>query len=228
MSVLNRLAKTIKANLNAAIDHIEDRQKLLEQTLWEIKDRENLAKKKLVEMRATQKIAQKRAKAYAVEAAKWEQSALTALAVGEEEKAKVALANKQRAESLQHEEEQTAALIGEQGRALQGALAELPARVAQLKRESLTQNSLSNLEAFETFDRMVEKVELSEAGASAWQELNEEKTARATSEKVLRGLDVDDALAKLKGRLQSAGSDDDVRKRAAEIEAELAKIKSEL
>jgi phage shock protein A len=214
MGIFSRLAQLIKSNLNDLISKSEDPEKMLNQVVLDMNNQLVEAKKQVAASIADEKRLAKQYEQEAANAAEWERRAMMALRAGNEELAKEALARKREHDALaatfkdQHTKQKNAV---EQ---LKKALRMLNDKIEEAKRKKNvliarkkraeaqraiqeTMHGLKDQSAFETFDRMSQKIDQIEAEAEAGAEIQEEYTG--------------DVLASQFANLEKrAGADDDL------------------
>ncbi len=200
MGIFSRLAQLIKSNLNDLISHSEDPEKMLNQLVLEMNSQLNEAKKQVASSIADEKRLAKQLEQEQSKAGEWEQRAMMALKNGNEELAKEALARKREHDGLavSYQEQwgkQKAAVenLKRTLRALNDKIEEakrkknvLIARKKRAEAQRAIQETMSGLQdqsAFETFDRMAEKIDRMEAEAEAGAELAEEYTGDVLASK---------------------------------------------
>lgn len=191
MGVFARIATLLKSNLNDLISRAEDPEKMLNQVIVEMSNQLIEAKKGVAGAIAMEKTLLKQADAEAAKSAEWERRAMMAIRAKDDALAKEALTRKK-----EHEGHATA--MREQWakqkkqvdqiklalRVLNNKIEEakrkkhiLIARVRQAEARKKIQDTLaglSNASAFETFQRMEDKVLQQEGEADAAAELAEE------------------------------------------------------
>ena len=261
MSVLKRISDLVRSNVNDVLDKAEDPRKILDQTILDMQGEHKKAKKMLLETMTLLKTAEKQVEKYNKDSSDWEQKAMAALKGGNEDLARSALSEKQKAEDLATEAE--SGVVGQrkyveelkiQLNALEGKIEEakkkrdeLIARMqaAEMKKKQAEGRSpdgrrdyVNESSAFDTFNRMVEKIENSEAEVEARSELlgNHDPVAEAELEKTLKEQSADEALAALKAKMggsteastppaEAPPADDP---KASAIEDELAALRAKL
>jgi phage shock protein A len=191
MGFFGRLAQLIKSNLNDLINRAEDPEKMLVQVILEMNTQLVEAKKQVAVAIADEKRLQKQYQNEASVAAEWEKKAMLAVRAGDDALAKEALLRKKEHDGLaatfkDQWDKQLAAV-----NALKTALRALNNKIEEAKRKKNVllarkrraeamkqiQNTMSGLNdqsAFETFDRMAQKIDQIEAEAEAGAELSEE------------------------------------------------------
>jgi len=191
MGIFARIARLIKANLNAMISSAEDPEKLLTQILDDMSRQLMEAKKQVAVAIADEKRLGKQADEEKAKVADWERKAMLAVRAGNDQLAKEALARKSElstlAEQYQAQWQKQKASVDQ----LKLALRALNNKIEEAKRKKTlliarqkraeaqskiqeTMSGLKNASAFEAFDQMASKVEQMEAQAEAHAELTEE------------------------------------------------------
>ncbi|WP_394842553.1 PspA/IM30 family protein [Pendulispora brunnea] len=193
MGIFSRLAQLIKSNLNDLISKSEDPEKMLNQVVLDMNTQLVEAKKQVAASIADEKRLAKQHEQEAANATEWERRAMMALRAGNEELAKEALARKK-------EHDQLAATFKDQWtkqktavESLKRALRMLNDKIEEAKRKKNvliarkkraeaqraiqeTMSGLRDQSAFETFERMSNKIDQLEAEAEAGAEIQEEYT----------------------------------------------------
>jgi phage shock protein A len=193
MGIFSRLAQLIKSNLNDLISRSEDPEKLLNQIVLDMNNQLVEAKKQVAASIADEKRLAKQFEQETANAAEWERRAMMALRAGNEPLAKEALARKR-------EHDELAATFKDQWTKQKNAVDQLKkalrllndkieeakrkknvliARKKRAEAQKAIQETMSGLRdasAFETFDRMSQKIDQIEAEAEAQTELSEEYT----------------------------------------------------
>src|SRR6201995_1894710 len=214
MGIFSRLAQLIKSNLNDLISKSEDPEKMLVQVVLDMNNQLVEAKKQVASSIADEKRLAKQYEQEMAHAAEWERRAMMALRAGNEELAKEALARKKEYDELaatlkdQWTKQKTAVeqlkkalrLLNdkiEEAKRKRNVLIARKKRAEAQKAVQETMSGISNASAFETFDRMAQKIDQIEAEAEASTEIAEQYTG--------------DTLADKFGKLeQSAGAEDDL------------------
>ncbi len=193
MGFFGRLATLIKSNLNDLISKSEDPEKMLNQVIVDMNQQLVEAKKQVAVAIADEKRLQKQYNNEKGITEDWHKKAMLAVRSGDDELAKEALTRKK-------EHEQLGAAYEEQWRKQQHAVNQLKTalralnnkieeakrkknvliarqrRAEAMKSIQETMSGLADNSAFETFDRMTEKIDQIEAEAEAGAELAEEYT----------------------------------------------------
>ena len=188
MGVFQRLSDLLKANVNDLIDRAEDPEKMVKQSIIDMQKELSKSTQAYGKAKASERLAEKQYQAAVQTSADWESKAKAALAAGDQELAKKALAKKVKSdenvasykEMYETISTQTEA-IGDQVEVLKAKLEEAKSRQAMLIARSKmadTQKTLAkNVGGFdassslEKFDRMEEKIIRKEAEADAFTEI---------------------------------------------------------
>ena len=190
MGIFSRLGTLIKSNLNDLISKAEDPEKMLNQVLVDMRNQLIEAKKQVAVAIADEKRLKKQLDQEVATAQEWERKAMLAVRAGDDGLAKEALVRRQEHEGLAGQYQQQWDQQRDAVEKLKDALRALNAKIeeAQRKKNILiarakraeaqrtiqqTMQGLQNASAFETFDRMAEKVDMLEAEAEAGLELTD-------------------------------------------------------
>jgi len=221
MGIFSRLAQLIKSNINDLISKSEDPEKMLNQVVLDMNNQLVEAKKQVAASIADEKRLAKQAEAELANSAEWERRAMMALRAGNEELAKEALNRKKEHDTLAQTfkdqwQKQKAAVerLKQALRMLNDKIEEakrkknvLIARKKRAEAQRAIQETMSGLKdqsAFETFDRMAQKIDQIEAEAEAGEELAEEYTGDVLAQKFAnleKTSGADDELAALKRKM---------------------------
>jgi phage shock protein A len=221
MGIFSRLAQLIKSNLNDLISRSEDPEKMLNQVVLDMNNQLVEAKKQVAASIADEKRLSKQAEQEAANAAEWERRAMMAVRAGNEELAKEALARKREHDELastfkeQWTKQKTAVdQLKKALRMLNDKIEEakrkknvLIARKKRAEAQKAIQETMSGLRdqsAFETFDRMSQKVDQIEAEAEAQADLAEEYSGDVLAsqfQSLERNASADDDLTALKRKM---------------------------
>ena len=93
MGIFQRLSDILKSNVNDLIDRAEDPEKMVKQIIIDMQKELNNSTQALGKAVASERIAKKQYDQAAAKSADWESKAKAAIAAGDEEIAKKALAN---------------------------------------------------------------------------------------------------------------------------------------
>jgi phage shock protein A len=200
MGFLSRIARLIKANINAMISGAEDPEKVLNQIIVDMSEQLIEARKQVAIAIADEKRLNKQLEEEALKAKDWEKRAMLAVKAGDDALAREALARKKQHDDLvaqyQGQWQKQKASVDQLKlalRALNNKIEEakrkkslLIARQKRAEAQQRIQETLSGLKstsAFEAFDQMASKIEQMEAQAEAQAELAEEYTGDALAQK---------------------------------------------
>jgi phage shock protein A len=223
MGIFSRLGTLIKSNLNDLISRAEDPEKMLNQVLLEMQQQLVEAKKAVAVAIADEKRLQKQYNAELDKSKEWERKAMLAVRAGDDALARQALVRKQEHDNIAAQFQQQ--WIAQKGAVdkLKDALRLLANKIEEAKRKkniliarkkraeaqrqiANTMQGLGDTSAFETFDRMAERINLLEAEAEAGAELAGEISGDTLESKFLalesggHGTE-DEALSELKAKM---------------------------
>ena len=219
MGIFQRLGDLLKSNINDLIDKAEDPEKMVKQIIIDMQQELNKSTQALGKAVSSERIAKKQYDDAARTASEWENRAKTALAAGDEELAKKALANKVKADkdAAAYKEmydtiSQQTETIRTQVEVLKSKLEEAKSRQAMLIARSQMAETQKNLakstggfdssSASEKFDRMEEKIMQKEAEAQAFAEIAGQNNETVDEfEKLEKETQVDSELARLKAEM---------------------------
>ncbi len=221
MGIFSRLAQLIQSNLNDLISRSEDPEKMLNQVVLDMNNQLVEAKKQVAASIADEKRLAKQFDQEAANAQEWERKAMLALRAGNEPLAKEALARKRDYDELtatlkdQWTKQKTAVdQLKKALRLLNDKIEEakrkrnvLIARKKRAEAQRAIQETMSGLRdqsAFETFDRLSQKIDTNEAAAAAESDLAEEYTGDTLSaqfQQLERTRSGDDDLVALKRKM---------------------------
>jgi phage shock protein A len=191
MGIFSRLAQLIKSNLNDLISRSEDPEKMLNQVVLDMSSQLVEAKKQVAVSIADEKRLAKQLEQETANAQEWERRAMMALRAGNEPLAKEGLARKREHDTLaatyQEQWTKQKAAVDQLKKALrllsdkiEEAKRKKNVLVARKKRAEAqraiqdTMSGLRDQSAFDTFDRMAQKIDQLEAEAEAQSELADE------------------------------------------------------
>jgi phage shock protein A len=221
MGIFSRLGTLIKSNLNDLISKAEDPQKMLNQIVVDMQNQLVEAKKQVAISIADEKRLKKQWDDQIELAKEWERKAMLAVRAGDDGLAKEALTRKQEHDKMQAElakqwqlQKTAVENLKTQLRSLNDKIEEAKRKkdllIARQKRAEAqkaiqdTMRGLSDVGAFDSFERMSQKVDQIEAEADASTELGGE-LAGDTLQQKFKALDVgvgsDTALAELKAKM---------------------------
>src|SRR4051794_9733610 len=191
MGIFDRLSTMVRSNINDLISRAENPEKMLNQLIVEMKTQLSKAKQQVASAIADEKKLQSDAEAMKKQAEDWERRAMLAVQEGRDDLAKQALARYneqlQGAQQLHEtwlrhkaETEQLKLSLRQLNDKIEEAKRKKNILVARSKRAEAqqriqeTMSGLSDKSAFESFERMAEKIEAPERKALAAAELNDE------------------------------------------------------
>src|SRR4051812_26243590 len=237
MGIFSRLGTLIKSNLNDLITKAEDPEKMLSQVLIEMQQQLVEAKKAVAIAIADEKKLQKQYTAETDKSKEWERKAMVAVRAGDDNLARQALARKQEHETIANQFQQQWIAQKQAVEKLKDALRLLNNKIEEAKRKkniliarkkraeaqqqiANTMQGLGDTSAFDTFDRMAERIQLMEAEAEAGAELAGELSGDTLESKFLQleqggAGGEDDALSELKAKMGMLEAPKDARQLAA-------------
>jgi phage shock protein A len=222
MGIFSRIGSLFKSNINDLISKAEDPEKMLNQVVLDMQNQLVEAKKQVAVSIADQKRLEKQRDEHADLAQEWERKAMLAVKAGDDNLAREGLKRKaehagQFAEFGKQAQLQKDAVdkLKDQLRMLNDKIEEAKRKknilIARQKRAEAqktiqsTMSGLSDTGAFDTFDRMAQKVDQIEAEAEAHAEIGNELTGDTLQQKFkaleASGAGTDDALADLKAKM---------------------------
>jgi phage shock protein A len=222
MGIFSRLGTLIKSNINDLITKAEDPEKMLSQVLLEMQQQLAEAKKAVAVAIADEKKLQKQYTAEQEKSKEWERKAMVAVRAGDDGLARQALTRKQEHENISEQFQQQWVAQKQAVEKLKDALRLLNNKIEEAKRKkniliarkkraeaqqqiANTMQGLGDTSAFDTFDRMAERIALMEAEAEAGAELAGELSGDTLEGKFLAleagGGTEDEALQELKAKM---------------------------
>jgi len=219
MGVFQRLSDLLKSNVNDLIDRAEDPEKMVKQIIIDMQTELTKATQNYGKAKASERLAEKKYLEAQKISSDWEAKAKMALAKGDQELAKQALARKVKADDdLNNYKEmyesisaQTEA-IGDQVEVLRAKLEEAKSRQAMLIARSQMADTKKNLakaaggfdgnSSMEKFQKMEEKIERKEAEADAFTEIAGNNLAGGTGDDLRDSFEKLESDAKVDAELQ--------------------------
>jgi phage shock protein A len=203
MGIFSRLGTLIKSNINDLITKAEDPEKMLSQVLLEMQQQLVEAKKAVAIAIADEKKLQKQYTAETDKSKEWERKAMVAVRAGDDTLARQALSRKQEHETIASQFQQQWIAQKQAVEKLKDALRLLNNKIEEAKRKkniliarkkraeaqqqiANTMQGLGDTSAFDTFDRMAERIQLMEAEAEAGAELAGEISGDTLESKFLQ------------------------------------------
>lgn len=222
MGIFSRLGTLIKSNINDLITRAEDPEKMLNQVLLDMQQQLVDAKKAVAVAIADEKKLQKQYNSELDKAKEWERKAMVAVRAGDDNLARAALVRKQEHENIATQFQQQWIAQKQAVDKLKDALRLLNNKIEEAKRKkniliarkkraeaqqqiAATMQGLGDTSAFDTFDRMADRINMLEAEAEAGAELAGEMSGDTLESKFLQleaggGAD-DEALDQLKAKM---------------------------
>jgi phage shock protein A len=226
MSIFERVGLLLRSNINSMVSKAEDPEKILNQLLIDMREQFIQAKKQVAVAIADEKRLYAKMTKAKSSAASWEKKAMLAVSKGDDTLAMEALnrkteqdqqleqwqqqwmAQKQATEQLRASLHQLNSKIGEAKRKKDLLIARAKRAEAQKAIQS-TMGGLNDNSAFDAFERMTEKVEQTEAEATASAELAHDLSGNDLEDR-FKALEAEsssnDALAALKAKMGMAPS----------------------
>jgi len=196
MGIFDRFSTLLRSNINDLISRAENPEKMLNQLIVDMKGQLAKAKQQVASAIADEKKLQADAEAMKKQAEDWERRAMLAVQEGRDDLAKQALgrynehlhgAQQLHETWLKHKAETEALKLSlrqlndkiEEAKRKKNILVARAKRAEAQQRIQETMSGLSDKSAFESFERMAEKIEATERKAIAAAELNEEVSGDA-------------------------------------------------
>jgi len=221
MGIFARLAALLKSNLNDLISSSEDPEKMLNQIVLDMSNQLLEAKRQVAASIADEKRLAKQVEQETANATEWERRAMLAVRAGDDALAKEALSRKKEHQTLAEQFQEQWSKQKQAVDQLKLALRALNNKIEEAKRKKSlliarkkraeaqkaiqdTMRGLSDNSAFDTFERMHQKVEQIEAESEASTELGGELTGdtlQAKFKKLEGSSGSDMALAELKAKM---------------------------
>jgi phage shock protein A len=224
MGIFQKLSTVIKSNINDLISRAENPEKMLNQIILDMRDQLAKAKREVAAAIADERKLKSQVEAEVKQARDWQHRAMLAVKENRDDLAKQALIRQQehteRAQVLQ----QTWETHSAETEKLKGSLRQLNDKIEEAKRKRNllvakqkraqaqrriheTMSGLSDTSAFETFNRMAEKIEDEERRTLAQAEVTEAIAGDTLETQFLKleagtgGADVEDRLMALKAEM---------------------------
>lgn len=221
MGILGRIQTIISSNINALLDGAEDPEKMINQTLIEMQESLREAKVTVARAIRDKNLLEQKYNDAVKQVEYWEKKAMVAVEKGDDALAKEALTKKKeeannaadlktqletmtkQVDAIKSSCEALESKMEEARRKKEVLLARLKNSQASIKiNENVSKFNSTSTSAFETFDRMEQKVNSSEAEAEAVQELAEpDRDLKKKFEKLENDDAVNDELAELKKKM---------------------------
>jgi phage shock protein A len=223
MGIFGRLGTVFKSNINDLISKMEDPEKMLNQMIIDMKEQLVDAKKQVAVVIADEKRLKMQFEEQNAKAQEWEKKAMMAVRAGDDNLAREALARKTEHENRSAEFKKLWEEQKGQADTIRDALRLMTRKIEEAERKKnlliakkrraeaqktihATMSGLTDNSAFDTFDRMSQKIEQQEAEAQAMAEMSTASAEASLDEKFKKleaeqGPAVDDALAALKAKM---------------------------
>lgn len=234
MGLFSRLGTLIRSNINELINKAEDPEKMLNQVLVDMKSQLVEAKKQVAIAIADEKRIKKQYEQEAAKAQEWERKAMLAIRAGDDGLAKAALARKTEHDEVGNTLKQQWEAQKQSVEQLKGALRGLDNKIEEAKRKrnilvsrqkraeaqrtiNETLSNINSSSAFDTFERMSDRVTQIEAEAEATAEIGgalPEATLDAQFKALEASTGVDDELSRLKQKMALQAADEERQRKA--------------
>ncbi len=220
MGLFSRLGTLIRSNMNELINRAEDPEKMLNQVLVDMKTQLVEARKQVAIAIADEKRIKRQFDQETTKAADWEKKAMLAVKTGDDDLARAALKRKSDHEAIAEQLSQQWELQKTSVEQLKEALRGLELKIEEAKRkrnllvsrqkraeaQQTINDTLANIHgtsAFDTFERMTDRVTQLEAEAEATAELSEAlpEASLDAQFKALEASSMDDQLDALKQKM---------------------------
>lgn len=225
MGIFSRIADIFKANVNDTLDKAEDPEKMLKQMVIEMEQSVNKATLAVAGAIANEKSLERKLEKAKTDSIEWQNKAVQALNAGREDLAKAALEKKAISDKnvvdlqpIYQQAKDTANKLRQQLDQLKSKLDEarsrqstLVARSQAAKAQKQISQSFSGIgsDAFSKFDKYEEKIEKTEAEASAFGQLADANVGLDEEfKKLSSSTSVEDELLKLKQNMGMLPSND--------------------
>ena len=238
MGLFSRLGTLIRSNINELINKAEDPEKMLNQVLVDMKAQLVEAKKQVAVAIADEKRLKKQYEQEAAKAAEWERKAMLAVKAGDDGLARAALQRKAEHDEVSETLRQQWEAQKQSVEQLKGALRGLDSKIEEAKRKrnilvsrqkraeaqrtiNETLSNINSTSAFDTFERMSDRVTQLEAEAEAASELGG-ALPEATLESQFKALEagsVDDELDALKKKMALQAAEQERKAIGGEVDA---------
>ena len=224
MGLFHRISDILSANLHEMIEKYEHPETMLKQAIREMEATIDGAKRDVAKTMAHETLVARRLSENERQSQQWQTRAESAVVAGDDTMARQALIRRQEHEklaraladelaaareanvTLRRQLEAMQAKLSDARRRLGSLVARQKAAAMQVKLETARRDPRWNTDAFATFDRLREKVELAEAEADAWRELSGDSTGcLQTDDSVSKDLEIDTELLRLKNELLGTG-----------------------
>jgi len=203
MGIFQKLSMLLRSNINDAIARAENPEKVLNQVLLDMREQLGRAKQEVAVAIADERKLKAQVEEEQKQAGEWEQRAMLAVREGRDDLAKQALMRQQEhaeraaalAETWRRQAEETEKLKAalrdlndkiEEAKRKKNLLVAKQKRAQAQKRIHETMSGLNDRSAFETFERMAERIDESERRALAAAEVTETLTGDTLEQQFLQ------------------------------------------
>lgn len=224
MGIFSKLSLLVRSNLNDLIARAENPEKMLEQVIIDMREQQTKAKQEVALAIAEERKLKSQVESEAKQAQEWERRAVLALQQGRDDLARQALMRQQEYSQRAQSMHETWTRQASDTEKVKDALRQLQVKIeeAQRKKNLLvakqkraqaqkriheTMAGLSDTSAFETFERMAQKIEHTERLALAAAEVSEELSG--------------DPLEKQFKALESSSGSEDIEYRLLEMKQKM-------
>jgi phage shock protein A len=240
MGLFSRLGTLIRSNINELINKAEDPEKMLNQVLVDMKAQLVEAKKQVAVAIADEKRLKKQYEQEAAKASEWERKAMLAVKAGDDNLARAALARKGEHDEVAETLKQQWVAQKQSVEQLKGALRGLDAKIEEAKRKrnilvsrqkraeaqrtiNETLSNINSTSAFDTFERMSDRVTQLEAEAEAASELGGAlpEASLESQFKALEAGNVEDELDALKQKMALQAAEKERRAISGQVAADV-------
>ncbi len=222
MGIFGRLGDIIKANINDLLDKAEDPEKMIKQMILEMQEALKEGTSGVAEAMANQKSLERQLANYKQQSQSWEQKAMQALKINNEELARKALAEKADTDKQVVQYERLVATATDTVNKLRAQLEQLKdkleeakakeqlliarSKTAKASKEVAEKLGGADDSAFSKFDEFEKKIEKTEAEAELLSGADSETVqTKKQFDELEKNATVDDELAKLKEKMKNEG-----------------------
>lgn len=209
MGIFQRLSTLLRSNINDVIARAENPEKVLDQIILDMRDQLTRAKQEVAVAIADERKLKAQAEEEAKQAKEWERRAMLAVQNDRDDLARQALLRQQEFAERAHSLYETWQRQAQETERLKESLRQLNAKIEEARRKKNllvakhkraqaqkriheTMAGLSDSSAFETFNRMAERIEENERRALAAAEVTEELNAGDVLDKEFAALEKGD------------------------------------
>jgi phage shock protein A len=222
MGIFGRLSDIFKANINDMLDKAEDPEKMIKQMILEMQEAYKDATSGVAASMANQKALERQLETYKQQSASWEQKAMQALKINNEDLARKALAEKAESDKQVAQYTRLVATATDATNKMRAQLDALKDRIEEAKaKEQLliarsktakAQKEVSehlggiNDTSFSKFDKFEQEIEKTEAEADLSSGVDSESAnTQKQFDELEKNAAVDDEMAKLKEKMKNQG-----------------------